>query len=82
MLEKLVGEFPDLPGYRSLLGQTYLTLGRLEAARGNAPRATDWLAKSRDAYRAALDRAPDSALDRRGLGEIEAELKRVTPAGR
>src|SRR5207249_4248255 len=37
LLEKLVGQFPDLPGYRGHLGRTYAALGRLRAARGDTP---------------------------------------------
>jgi tetratricopeptide (TPR) repeat protein len=82
LLEKLVSEFPDVPSYRSLLGRTYLTFGRVEAARRNTPAAVGWLAKALAACRAALALSPESGLEQRTLGEVQAELKQAAPAGR
>jgi hypothetical protein len=74
MLEKLAAEAPDQPGYRGLLGRTYLSLARLEAARGAAGRVRDWLLKARDAFREALERSPESAADLAGRDEAAARL--------
>jgi serine/threonine-protein kinase len=76
MLEKLAAGSQDQPGYRALLGQTYLTLGRLAKAGGDGAGAAAWFTKSRGAFKAALARSPENAVDRHGLREAEDELQR------
>jgi serine/threonine-protein kinase len=77
LLEQLVKESPDLPGYRSHLGRTYDALGRLALRRGDPRRAVDWLTQAGEALTAAVARAPESALDRRALEDVRAELQRA-----
>jgi serine/threonine-protein kinase len=74
LLEKLILDTPEVPVYRTLLGRTYLTLGRLESARGNRISATASFVRARDCFKSALGRSPDSHADLEGLRAIEAEL--------
>ena len=46
LLEALVKQVPAIPGYSANLGRTYGSLGRLALARGDIPRAMDWLRKA------------------------------------
>jgi serine/threonine-protein kinase len=77
MIEKLILEAPEVPAYRGMLGRACLTFGRLEASRGKPQQAADWLNQGRDAFQAAITGAPENAIDRRGLDEIQAELMRI-----
>jgi tetratricopeptide (TPR) repeat protein len=76
-LELLVRKSPDSPGFLGQLGRTYGALGRLALARGDARRAVGWLTKANQSFSAALQRAPESAIDRRLLEEVEAERKQA-----
>jgi serine/threonine-protein kinase len=81
LLEELVKQSPDVPGYRADLGRTYAALGRLALARGDPAGAADWLAKARQALREAVEAVPESETDRRDLAAVEAEAERLR-AGR
>jgi tetratricopeptide (TPR) repeat protein len=75
ILDRLISQSPDMPGYRALIGQTYLTFGRLEGERKHAEKAKDYYTKARDALEASLKKAPEDVLDQRTLAEAKAALK-------
>jgi hypothetical protein len=71
ILEPLVADYPDMPGYRGDLGRTYLGLARTAADRAAAK---DWLDKANAALARAVAQAPDRAKDRASLAEVRAAL--------
>jgi serine/threonine-protein kinase len=75
LLEELVRKSPDVPGYRGHLGRTYGALGKLASSGADSQQARPWFERACEALRAALERSPENALDRRSLEEFRAELK-------
>jgi serine/threonine-protein kinase len=76
LLEDLVKEFPQIPGYRGDLGRTYAGLGRLAGGAGDEAGAANWLGKAAEALRQAVEQSPDSAENRRSLEEVRNERPR------
>jgi hypothetical protein len=81
LLERLTQDSPDVPAYRGSLGRTYAALGRLALGRGDPRAAADWLTKAVETLRAAMERAPENALDRQALDDARGDLARAL-AGR
>lgn len=79
LFEALVKKSADVVDYRQELGRTYLSLGRLAQSGGDAEKAADWLAKARQALRQTLDTAPDNAIAKRSLDEVDAALAKPGP---
>jgi eukaryotic-like serine/threonine-protein kinase len=82
MLEALSKEFPKSPDFKSLLGRTYLSIANFEADRGNLSQAAESATKSMAGFQAAIDLSPESAMDRRGLNDARALLKRFASVGK
>jgi serine/threonine-protein kinase len=73
LLETLVKEYPQFPGYRRALGRTYTGLGKLDRAAKNPAGAAEWSGKAVAELRQAVEQCPDSATGRRWLKEALAE---------
>jgi len=69
--EKMTSEFSGISACQGDLGRTYLALGRLES---DKVRASDWFKKSVGVLANAVELCPDSAIDRRSLGDAQAAL--------
>ncbi len=73
LLEALVQEYPQIPGYRGDLGRAYAGLARLARGAGDRAVGADWFNKAADALGRAVEQSPDHAEDRQSLEEVRAE---------
>jgi tetratricopeptide (TPR) repeat protein len=71
LLEERVRQSPELPGPRSELGRTYLSLGRLAA---DKTERGQWLEQAKSALDRALEMSPNNAQYRQGRTQLEKEL--------
>ncbi len=76
IFEGLVGKHPDIPVYRSFLGQTYMALGQLDT---DSQKLAEWYRKAREALDGALQRSPENAQDRKALADLDALTKVSKP---
>jgi tetratricopeptide (TPR) repeat protein len=76
IFEGLVGKHPDIPVYRSSLGETYMALGQLEAS---PPKAAEWYSKAREMLEGAIQRSPENFQYRQAKIELDALTKMPKP---
>ena len=76
IFEGLVGKHPDIPVYRSFLGQTYMALGQLAI---DSQTAGEWYRKAREMLEGAVQRSPEDIQIRKALAELDALTKVPTP---
>jgi tetratricopeptide (TPR) repeat protein len=76
IFEGLVGKYPDIPVYRSFLGQTYTALGQTAA---DPQKAAEWYRRAREMLDGAVQRSPENFQDLRTLTELDALTKRLKP---
>ena len=72
----MVKKYPDIPDYRSYLGQTWTALGQLAAS---APEAAPLYKKAREMLEGAVQRNPESFQYRQALAELDALTKAKKP---
>jgi hypothetical protein len=76
VVEGLVGKHPDIPVYRSFLGQTYMALGQLNT---DPQKVAEWYRKAREMINGAVERSPENALVRKAITELDAVAKPLSP---
>ena len=74
IFESLVEKHPDIPVYRSFLGQTYTALGQLDT---DPKKTAEWYRKAREMLVGALQRSPENAQDRKALADLDALTNKV-----
>ena len=76
LLEGLVKKHPDMPTYRSFLGQAETALGQIET---DPNVSAERFRKARELIDAALKQSPENALFRRAISELDALAKGSKP---
>ncbi len=76
LLDGLVKKYPDIPTYRSYLGQVEMAIGQLEKEPGAS---AEWYGKAREQLEEALKNSPEDALFGRALAELDVLVKNSKP---
>jgi serine/threonine protein kinase/tetratricopeptide (TPR) repeat protein len=76
IFEGLVAKHPDIPVYRSFLGQTYMALGQLDT---DSQKTAEWYRKAREMLEGAVQRSPENVQDRKALADLDALTKVPNP---
>jgi eukaryotic-like serine/threonine-protein kinase len=76
ILEGMVGKYPDIPAYRSDLGQAWTALGQLAA---NSLEAVPAYQKAREMLEGAVQLNPENVQYRQALSDLDALTKMPKP---